>query len=174
MTEHDQDSIERFAVLCATHADIGAEANEAAFCAARDRWLPVLASEDATDIAARFGRAYARALLGDARGRRASADRPPRAPADDEDDRTVELTAHVLAGAALPFRPPPARIAQDHADATLEVPPGAPASAQLPFVAPAAAAPAQTRRQRLHHFDTQTGKPLPEPVWVDEPTPPRR
>jgi hypothetical protein len=52
----------------------------------------------------------------------------------------------------------------DPADATLES-----AQAAVALFAPRPAATGW--RQRLARFDTQTGQPLPEPRWVDEPTP---
>jgi hypothetical protein len=156
MSEHDKDSIEQFATLCA-RASCGPVSDEDGWTASRSRWLPLLASADAPEVGARFAVAYARALLGAGQ-------------ATQEDDRTLELEPHAHFGAALPFR---SRVAPEVAageDATLEV---SPAARPVPPALPFAPAPAP-RRGRLQHFDTQTGKPLPEPIWVDEPTPPKR
>jgi hypothetical protein len=105
-------------------------------------------------------RSYARALLGD------------------DEDRTLELKPHAHFSAALPFRP---RVAPEVAageGATLEV---SPATRQVPPALPFAPAPAlpfapapARRCGRLQHFDTQTGKPLATPIWVDEPETPGR
>lgn len=155
MTEHDNDSIEHFATLCA-RASGGQAVDDDRWSAARGCWLPVLASGEAPEIGARFAVAYARALLG-------------AADATEEGDRTLELQPHAHFAAALPFRPrvAPEVAARGDGDATLEVLPAArPAAPSLPF----APSPA-TRRQRLQQFDTQTGKPLATPIWVEEPEP---
>jgi hypothetical protein len=123
----------------------------------------VLAAGEAPEIAVRFARAYARACLG-----------PPTSP---EPDRTVEMAVCTGAEPVLPFEPRPVRprlmrAETEHGEATLEVPRGAvPKAAVLPFAPAVPPAPAG-RRQRLQRFDTQTGRPLPEPVWVNEPEPP--
>ena len=44
----------------------------------------------------------------------------------------------------------------------MEVPVFAPPSRVLPFEAPRPVG-------RLHRFDTQTGLPLANPIWIDEP-----
>jgi hypothetical protein len=157
----NKEELERFAALCAVlDTDEGAArvraaagVNEAEWMAVRARWLPVLASGNAPDLAACFATAYARACR-----------------ATTIADHTLELAPHAQQPhAALPFRPLAGRVDGDGAGATQVVPPGAvPPAAPLPF---AAAAP--VARQRLVRFDPQTGRPLPEPVWVDAPEPPR-
>jgi hypothetical protein len=151
MNEHEKDSIEHFAIHCARLSG-GLVLDDEAWKAARIRWLPVLASAEAPDLGARFAVAYARALLGE------------------EEDRTLELKPHAHFADALPFRPRVAPEVVARGDATVEVSPVArPVAPPLPF-APAAG----PRRGRLQHFDTQTGKPLTAPIWVDEPKTPGR
>jgi hypothetical protein len=171
LTEH----IERFAAICAlldrddgpaTRASGAAGVGEAEWLAAREKWLPVLVAGE-PDIAVRFARAYARACLG--------------LPTLPEPDRTVEMAVCTGNEPVLPFKPRqvqprPARAESEPGDTTLEVPRVNVTKAPvLPFAppAPTAPAPAGRRQQRLQRFDTQTGRPLPEPVWVDEPEPPK-
>jgi hypothetical protein len=167
-------------VGCVVRADVLAAAglDEAAWQRLRAEWLAQLAAGDGPGLAQRFSRAYARARqqpgaeLVDMEDTLSDAS-PPVAP-DADVDGTAEL-ALPPAGPALPFRvsallPPPQAFAQaapDPAEMTLEVPCTSPPShAALPFV------PAVTgRRQRLVCYDTATGRPLPQPYWINEPTP---
>jgi hypothetical protein len=114
-------------------------------------------------------------------------DPPQDAQAETDLDRTAELRSPV-AVSALPFRVPelsppaptfapaprpPSRLPAtlDPTEMTLEVPCAAPPppDAVLPFTQPMNA-----RRQRLVRYDTATGKPLAQPYWIDDPTPPAR
>ena len=58
---------------------------------------------------------------------------------------------------------PPIRPASVPGETTLEIPILGALAPVLPFVAPRPVG-------RLHRFDTQTGLPLANPIWIDEPT----
>lgn len=186
------DSVERYAELCALldapfvdRASILRSANldEASFADLLTQWTDKLTSPGGAD-AARFGAAYAAA-------RKALS--APRLAAEDDDtwpsdlavgNRTAEIRCLRVAP-ALPFDPspveeesrvrrlpavrriyePPIRPAPgaiDESDRTMEVPVFGPRPQVLPFVAPGAPG------RWLHRFDTQTGLPLPNPLWSDD------
>lgn len=102
-------------------------------------------------------------------------------PTEGDLDRTAELRVS-RTGVVLPFcaarasdesgirrapavrriHEPPIRPASDVAESTLEMPALTEPRAALPFEAPHAVC------RRLHHFDTQTGLPLPNANWSDD------
>jgi hypothetical protein len=176
--------------------------DEAGWQRVRAAWLARLAAGDTPALATRFAQLYAHARQHPEELHLPVAAPTPRAdvPAlvDGEDttpdgalEAEPDLTAEIalpLAGPATPFRappllPPPPALAlpespiylpelppADGTEATVEVPfsPPPPPHAALPF-----APPMRGRPQRLVRFDTATGRPLPQPYWIDEPTPPQ-
>ena len=178
----------------------GAGLDEAGWQRLRAAWLPRLVAGAAPELASHFAQTYARARHNpEALGRlmacpatprtdvphriddEATTPDPPRDALPETDvDRTAEL-ASPLVGSPLPFCAPepaspaarslcPPSAAPDPAEMTLEVPCAPPPPhAVLPFVRPV-----NGRRQRLVRFDTATGKPLAQPYWIDDPTPPAR
>jgi hypothetical protein len=185
----DDGSVQRAAVLDAAGLD------ETTWCQLRVAWLPRLAAGDALTLALRFGRAYAhvRRQAGkpplsepwpaELAAEDTDVDAAPPVPEPDDPTEMTVAGGFPLAGPAVPFRSPPmgttaglerlpsplsrpqAVANVDPAERTLEVPVHAAAARSvLPF------RPAPGRR--LHRFDSQTGLPLPVPIWVDEP--PRR
>jgi hypothetical protein len=91
-------------------------------------------------------------LAGDADPHWAVSTGSARAADPSRPDATLDLTAS--AGSAL--------------DGTLEIGASLPRPPLLP------ASPVAVPGKRLHRFDPKTGEPLPIPVWVDEPTPPKK
>jgi len=121
---------------------------------------------------------------------------PPAPPPPDEEDghETVMLKNVAIFGASLPFMqpphagdaagapavpataperheppaPPPPE--EDDGHATVMINRDAAFGPALPFMQPPAGPPGK----RLVRFDSQTGKPLPEPIWVDVTDPGKR
>lgn len=114
-------SIERFAEMCAAlDGEEGALArlpvDDIQWHILRTRWLQVLASGEAPDIAVRFAHAYALARLGGA----------------EEADRTMEMVRGDLAP-VLPFKPRDVPAGDERGEVTVEVPVGAVRPKALPF-----------------------------------------
>jgi hypothetical protein len=114
-------SIEHFAGMCAaldgengTLARLAIDDTE--WHTAQARWLPVLASGGAPDVAARFARAYALARLGEV----------------EESDRTLEMVRTDIAP-VLPFKPRDVRAGDERGEVTVEVPVGVVRPKALPF-----------------------------------------
>ncbi len=180
----DDGSVRRAAVLDAAGLD------ETTWCQLRVAWLPRLAAGDALALALRFGRAYAHARRQAGKpavpepwpaelvAEDTDVDAAPPVPEPDDPTEMTVAGGFPLAGPAVPFRSPPVgttaglerlpsppsraqAAAIEPAERTLEVPVLATAErAALPF--------RPTPGRRLHRFDSQTGLPLPVPIWVDE------
>jgi len=167
--------------------------DEAAYLRHKNRWSADLAGALSPELAQRFGEAYARAVHAKAEPIREEAaivarETKAEAPWVPEGMRhftSLQETQPAADG------PPPARpvlpfdaAAKPSPSPPLPVRPPAPpalgdtagidplalpaASAVLPFDA------AATPGKRLIRFDSQTGEPLPTPVWVDLPASPER
>lgn len=184
------DSIERYADLCARldaafpdRAAVLRAANldESSLTGLQAHWTAQLITPSGEEIAARFGAAYAAA-----RSRLIAHDEDTWPADSTAANRTAEIRCHRFTP-ALPFVParpgeesgirpapafrrvhePPIRPASSATEAserTMEIPVFAPRPPVLPF------APPQPPFRRLHRFDSQTGLPLPNPYWIDEPS----
>jgi hypothetical protein len=188
----DDGSVQRAAVLDAAGLD------EATWCQLRMAWLPRLAAGDALALALRFGRAYAHARRqvgkpalpeswpADLAAEDTDVDAAPPVPKPDDPAKMTVAGGFPLAGPAVPFRSPPmgttAGLERLHSPPSRPQPAATVESAErtvevavLATAERAAVLPFRpTPGRRLHKFDSQTGLPLPVPIWVDEPPAPSR
>jgi hypothetical protein len=186
------DSIDRYAELCAQLDDAFAPRaailgsvglDEQAWTGLTAQWAGRLCAGDGGVFAQRFGDVYAatrcRMLAPKQRG---AAQPDSRFLSTEEQPWRAEAARVSLDMPALPFRParadeasgvrlapaprrihePPIRPEPTTAESTTEVPIFAEQQPVLPFE------PARVPYRRLHRFDTQTGLPLPSPIWIDE------
>lgn len=181
------DSIDRYAELCARLDDVfasraatlsAAGLDEQAWTALCAQWAERLCATTGAAFAERFGDIYsatrrdlrAPALLG-------TAARDPRFVSTEAQPWRAEAARVSLdaTGSAPPLEIPDAvpalrRIHEppilpadgDATERTIEVPVYAQRPPVLPFQR------ARPISRRLHMFDTQTGLPLPKPLWIDD------
>ncbi len=183
LVSRDQ-TLERFAAICAQLDDgfadralllVTAGFDESSWKRLEEAWTTQIMEDSDSALSRRFGEAYAAA-------RRPGAGTPtptallapgPRFLNDQvqpwrEEAAAVSLDASGVAPALLSQcrldEPPcrPAFSATDATESTMEVPVFAQRPPVLPFVPP------RPPCRRLHRFDSQTGLPLPTPLWIDD------
>jgi hypothetical protein len=186
-------SIERFAELVALVDDgltprstvlRAAELDADAWRRIEGQWMARLAAGDEPDIALRFARRYGLTRQSFSTAAAGEGGAPlPQMSGTDVDDTLPDVPEGVISDGPdlAPASYPPAaagdlvRTAADPTDVTIGCTPDAASKRVLPFVPPGGPvfvpSPAPPGK-RLARFDTQTGQPLPVPIWVDEPVPP--
>lgn len=163
-TRSSADSIEQYAALCARLDDAfpdratilrSANLDEGSFRALQARWIEQLIAPDGGALADTFGAAYSAA-------RRGIVDQPalPFRSARTDEDSGLRLAPAPCRIHEPPIRP--AVVANDAPGSTEEMPIFARRPPVLPFAAP------HVPFRRLHRFDTQTGLPLRDPIWIED------
>jgi len=154
-------TIERFAAICAQLDDGFADRalilgtagfDESSWKRLETGWTTQIAEGSDGSLARRFGEAYAAA-----RGPRSGLPFSSANVGEECGIRPEPAQRRI-------YEPPirPASSATDATESTIEVPVFAQRPPVLPFVPP------RPPCRRLHRFDTQTGLPLPNPIWIDD------